>query len=87
MAACWHCALKQIIIAYQPSAKYPGAFVGYVHNAKVCSIQPVGPRTWRGKVFLPFATGYQQADRMDRRGAEEWCLEMVKLWFSQLDHE
>lgn len=85
--ACWHCVLKQITIAYQPSAKYPDTFVGYVHNAKVCSVQRITGRTWRGKVFLPFANGYQQAERVDRSAAQEWCLETVKLWFGQLDHD
>lgn len=86
-AACWHCMLKEITIKWRPSTKYKGAFAGYVHQAKVCAIDPHPHPNWTAKVFLPFERGYVEAVCEDRETAEQQALKMVREWFAQLDHE
>jgi hypothetical protein len=93
-ATCWHCQLATIAITWRPSAKYPGAYAGYVHRAKVCAVFPRGREvkgvvisSWEGKVFLTIDDRLPVEPFSSREDAEQWCTETVQQWFGQLDHQ
>ncbi|MGW4641786.1 hypothetical protein ACWEN6_24930 [Sphaerisporangium sp. NPDC004334] len=85
--ACWHCLLKDLKVEWRPSVTHPKALAGYVFAAKVCAVFYRGGSMWEGKGFFVLGDQYPAKVHYSREAAEWWCVEQVRLWFGQLDHD